>query len=87
MKKLYKRNCWYIVDGWICHGYMDKYGFHLTEEHWEEAAYKIPWKVKKKDIFYDFDEATEIFKSRYGYRRLMQYFKDVEADYLPYGNK
>jgi len=51
MKNLYKRTCCCVVDGWICEGYMDKYGFHIIESNWKKCAYKIPWKIKCKLVF------------------------------------
>lgn len=76
MKRLYKRRCWLVVDGWICEGYKDKYGFHLTEANWDNDAYSKPWKFKKKDIFYNFDEAAMAFEKKYGYKMLLQYYED-----------
>lgn len=48
MKKTYKRICYYVVDRWICEGYIDKHGFHLAEDNWEEDAYKNLGKLRKK---------------------------------------
>lgn len=79
-KRNRKRNCFYVVDRWICEGYIDKYGFHLTEEDWDDEAYTEPWKLTKrerlKDIFFDEDEAFDEFERRWGRKLLIQCLED-----------
>lgn len=82
IKRVYKRKCWYITDKWICEGYTDKYGFHLSENGWDDEAYKSSWKVKKKDCFYNYNKAVKTFEEMYGYKMLLQYFDDAIASLL-----